>query len=398
MNNINFLSFRKLGWAIAALTFNISRLIPFRNKKLWLYGESSGDYYSCNPKYLFEYACKQDKDNIRHVWITNNKLIAKYLLDKGYEVYLKGSLKSFWLQLRCGVAIYNKSLNDIASFPVFGGAFIVSTWHGAGFKRIYNASYTGKFLVLKKFVDRIFCWTKMDLLTCTSEFMCQQFLERLSITRSQMVITGQPRNDYFMKEIDDRNTVLNYLAIPQNKRIILYLPTYRSIFQGEGIEKSIVDELANNAMLRDYIEKNNYVFVVKLHPLTKSFCIPKYDNFLLLEHGGNIDTQQLLGVAAVLITDYSSCFVDYALLHRPIVFYIPDKDDYVKYVGGMDKEFYEFLEYGCAQNVEELVLSLKKPSLRISDEANRLFYASETGNDFSENVYNSIKKRVLNIH
>ncbi len=393
MHRINFLTFRKLAYPFIAVVFNLSRLIPFRNKKIWIYGESSGNYYVDNTKYLFEFACTQ-KDEIKHVWITNNKSILKKIKSNNHEAYLQNSAKALWLQLRCGVAIYNKGLDDISKIPVFGGATIVSTWHGAGFKHIYNATYTGLQLKLKKICDFLFCWTKMDLLLATSEYQCKQFLERFSIKRNQMAITGQPRNDYFQIP-NTRFEILQKLNISQDKKIILYMPTYRSKFQGEGIENNIINEIINHRLFREYIDHNNCIFAIKLHPMTKSVCIPENGNFRLLEHGGDIDTQQLLSIADILITDYSSCFVDYALLHRPIVFYIPDKDDYVKYVGGMDKEFYDFMEYGCANNVEELVSALKNPSLKIADAANNLFYAPETGNSFSENVYNAIKSKVF---
>ena len=395
MNNVNILSFRKLAWPFVALFYNLSRLIPFRNKKIWIYGESGGKYYVDNTKYLFEYAHTQSNDGIKHIWITDNSHILNQIKAKGFEGYKQGTLKAIWYQLRCGVAIYNKGLDDISRLPLYGGSYIVSVWHGAGFKRTYNATYTGKYLFVKKFIDHIFSWVKMNLLTATSEYQCKQFLERFNMSRNQMVITGQPRNDYFTNMKGQDSDIKTKLSIPVEKKIILYMPTYRTSFQGSNIEAKIINEILSNSQFCNYLDKTSSIFVIKLHPLTHAFGIPKDNRFRLLTHGDEVDTQHLLSIADVLITDYSSCFVDYALLHRPIIFFIPDKNDYIKYAGGMDKEFYELLEYGCAYNIEELVETLKKPSLKIAEEANNLFYDTKTGNNFSKNVYNAIVSKVL---
>ena len=74
-------------------------------------------YYVDNTKYLFEYANKHNNYNIRHIWITKNREILSLLKTNGYEVYYQKSFKAFWLQLRCGVVVYNKGLDDISTIP-----------------------------------------------------------------------------------------------------------------------------------------------------------------------------------------------------------------------------------------------------------------------------------------
>ncbi|MBK8233262.1 MAG: CDP-glycerol glycerophosphotransferase family protein [Candidatus Eisenbacteria bacterium] len=44
--------------------------------------------------------------------------------------------------------------------------------------------------------------------------------------------------------------------------------------------------------------------------------------------GADRDVQEVLGEADVLITDYSSCYIDYLLCDRPILFYCHDLDRY----------------------------------------------------------------------
>ena len=42
----------------------------------------------------------------------------------------------------------------------------------------------------------------------------------------------------------------------------------------------------------------------------------------------NCESQELLDAADVLITDYSSCYIDFLLLNRPIIFYNYDMEAY----------------------------------------------------------------------
>lgn len=49
-----------------------------------------------------------------------------------------------------------------------------------------------------------------------------------------------------------------------------------------------------------------------------------------------------MAIADMLVTDYSSCFVDYALLNRPIVFYTPDETDFLKQSESMEQEYFDY--------------------------------------------------------
>jgi len=50
----------------------------------------------------------------------------------------------------------------------------------------------------------------------------------------------------------------------------------------------------------------------------------------------NIETQELLLIADILITDYSSIYIDFLLTNKPIVFYAYDIKNYLS----KDRELY----------------------------------------------------------
>ena len=87
-----------------------------------------------------------------------------------------------------------------------------------------------------------------------------------------------------------------------------------------------------NEKLRDLGVK----VVVKLHPLQDldQYKTMDLDHFVLLSHQEfvrrKMDLYKFMAQSDALITDYSSIFIDYLLLDRPIAFTEDDMDDYTR--------------------------------------------------------------------
>ncbi|MBQ9658999.1 MAG: CDP-glycerol glycerophosphotransferase family protein [Clostridia bacterium] len=387
---------RKWLWPINAVIFNICRFIPFRNKRIWLFGAHAGNKYDDNAKFFFEYVNTKVTYNIRPIWLSNNKETIDQIKKIGYEVYPFSSLKGIWFSLHAGVALYTHSIYDLGMIPLISGAKIVALWHGVGFKKIYNAKYQGHKLFLKKFIDRIFSRTYRNITIATSHFTLEQWQNYFNINPEDIYITGQPRNDVF-KNKKTRQEILRKLNINTEKKIILFMPTYRSVKQGKDAIEKIVLNLYNNHEIQETLNDGNYLLLVKLHPLTPNIKLPRKPNFTVLNYETIECNQELLCVADILITDYSSCFVDYSLLHRPIIFYNPDHNEYLKHSGANDIIFEKISKHCRATNLKELISLIKKPSDSISSMTNKIFEdPSIKDSCYSENVYKTIV-RSLNI-
>ena len=109
------------------------------------------------------------------------------------------------------------------------------------------------------------------------------------------------------------------------KKVLLFAPTYR----GVGQKKAYYDfEQIDFEKLYDFCKKNNAVFVFKMHHFIKEPVPiePEYQDLLIEITDEKINS--LYYVSDVLITDYSSCFYDYSLLQKPILFYLYDQELY----------------------------------------------------------------------
>lgn len=390
---INFVSPRKYSLPFNIVLFNLCRLWPFRSKKIWIFGAWEGKKYDDNSKYMIQYVKNIHGNRIRTIWLTNNLDALNRTRKEGIESYLNGSIKGKWFQLRAGVSIYTNGLIDFGVFPLVGGSTVVALWHGMSFKRIYNGTYKGAALIAKKILDKVFSWTYRNITIVTSEYSAKWCAKMFTLNKKLIYATGQPRNDAF-KNLE-RSKVLQNTTISPTKKIILYMPTYRMPSMGEDAMTRIVENLYNDRNLSQMLDVSNSVFVAKLHPLTPHIDLKNRDNFVILDFAAVDNNQDLLGIADCLVTDYSSCFIDYALLRRPIIFYTPDEDLFFKNSEKVEKEFFDIERLCQATNPKSLKDALESSSTTVADATNELFEdKSICGTCYSENVYKVICKEI----
>ena len=144
---------------------------------------------------------------------------------------------------------------------------------------------------------------------------------------SKIKALGLPRMDYYFENHDLDKLKSDFSKkynISADKKIILYAPTFRD------------EEKYNNVFSYLDLEKFNsvlgeeYVLALRLHPKIKNFY--KDD---ISSQGKYIDVsdfeseQELMLISDMLITDYSSIMIEYAILNRPIIFFTYDLEDYL---------------------------------------------------------------------
>lgn len=380
------LEWRKISLPLMGVLFRTLKLFPFRNKRIWVFGSWIGRKYDDNSKYLFEFV-NAYHHNVRCVWLSRNPEVVKKVRSLGYEAYLGSSLKGLFMALRCGVAIMTNGLDDFCAVPLLGGAKIVALWHGVGgFKKIYNENYSGLKLKVKRTVDAVFNWAGRDISLGTSEYTAERVMEQFDVKRNSIVITGQPRNDLFHENID-REKLVSGINFASFAKVVLYMPTYRvSPNTHKDIVKDILQELSSSEKFMDYLKRENILFLVKLHPLTQFAMESDNRHFQVLGDKQVRSVQHLLMAADCLVTDYSSCSVDYALLKRPVVFYVPDEEDYLSYSSLNDA--YGRVVKERAKTVDELIALIESGNMTQTNLLNDLFEdKSIAGTCYSENMY-----------
>ena len=225
--------------------------------------------------------------------------------------------------------------NDVLpmAFDKRSDAVYLQTWHGTPLKRIgfdvTNPTFPdAEYHYTVELVREVARW---DLLLSPSPF-ATGLLRGAFRYDGQVAETGLPRNDVLLARDADarRRAARRRAGIGDGVLAILYAPTWRDQFEMEfALDVGAVhDALGDRAVL-----------LVRAHGLTAArtrvAATPGS-----LDVTGWPDISDLYLAADVLMTDYSSAMVDFALTRKPQLFYTYDLDDYRDRIRG----FYVDLE------------------------------------------------------
>lgn len=159
-----------------------------------------------------------------------------------------------------------------------------------------------------------------------SETMAQIFKASFQLKNEQILRTGVPRTDFFFNgEAKMLAQESFYREFPEldNKKIILYAPTFRDdALETTSIELDL-DLLYNELFCRDY------VVILKLHPAVtmKQNYEQQYPGFVY-QLNSNLHVNELMLVADLLVTDYSSIPYEFSFLNKPMLFFAYDLEKY----------------------------------------------------------------------
>lgn len=224
--------------------------------------------------------------------------------------------------------VYNYRVQDHI-FPRADQVYL-ECWHGTPLKRLgYDIEaggnvYSSREEIRQKFdLDR----EKLTWLLSPSPFATERFISAWDLKahhREDAVLeVGYPRNDVLVNAAPGQAAAIREGLGLGGKRVILYAPTWRddrhSAREGGFTYTLGLDFERLRAELGE-----DYVVLFRAHYLVANgFDFAKYQGFVY-NMSDYPDINDLYLAADLLVTDYSSVFFDYAILKKPILFYMYD--------------------------------------------------------------------------
>lgn len=286
----------------------LSYCIPKKKGLVAFFPRQCHGRFEGNLKYLF-LAMASAQTPFTPLWLTANKSTHSALRQKGYGcVYYR--LIPLWALLRSEYIL----LDNYGYHCAFGRFKLVQLWHGSGFKRIGLPAIVGGYAWLRRYLLKSVI-SKSVLIAACSPADAQR--KAASWESANVQVTGAPRNDVFFNPDLRTCDVKEMLGIGKNQRLIVYAPTRSSEATSPAFEEGFWDKLAQ------WLKEHDSYFLVKCHPQAKDIVLPKQYKRIIHAPSNLEDVQELLMVTDILISDYSSLTTDFALLGRPIIFYLP---------------------------------------------------------------------------
>ncbi len=341
---------KKLFYSLYALFFNICRILPVRENRIaFVAPHHGGDKDSLG---ILRSYCEA-KGGFDIVTITTNDL---KLDTSGIKALVSSLFKAagfFTLKAKVLATAKYVFLNDnfmpMASLNFSKKAVITQLWHAEGaFKKFgLSAPLTDDVREREKK-----CSEKLTYVICTSENLIPVYAEAFAVDESKILPLGAPRIDTLLAKKDVEAVRREFdKAHPDcaGKKLILYAPTFRD---DSETDKSLVKRI-DTQLFRELSDE--YALLVKLHPQIHS-AEPAEGTVDVT--GGDIN--ELTLISDLLITDYSSVCMDFALLGKPCIFYAFDLESYEK-----ERSFYydyeSYVPGTVAKDFAAVVEAIKNP-------------------------------------
>ena len=325
LNRYKFIVNRFLNIILGFLPGLMYSLFNIRDDRIYIFSSEFNTEFNHNSKSLFLYFLKKRQD-IQCRFVINDEGKRNALINEYGDFFISShSIYGIFYILKAKVWITSSLETPIGGVFLNRNRIVIHLGHGAPLKNVGLSE--SKTSIIKYLYYKIIK-TNFSYFFSTSEHFNKNWKECLGVDWNNVVIAGQARNDLITtNDLVDFNHLLD-----ARKTNILYAPTWRPY------SKTILFPFSDFELKKfnNFLIKNEMLVYLRLHPNFEGDeldLIQSASNIRLLERANIDDINTVLGSFDLLITDYSSIYVDYLLTKRPVLFLPYDYSEYNETVG-----------------------------------------------------------------
>lgn len=326
--------------------------LPISNNTI-LYESFHGASVSCNPYAIFKkLIALREFSSYKHVWVLNDvSKVPPNIRGKRNVIFVKRDSSLYVRYLATAKFLINNN-----TFPPY---FIrreeqqyLNTWHGIPWKTLGKEIKSG-FWEYRNVSRNLLHATHITSPDAHTTRVLTEGHGVDSMLTAKVAHLGHPRVDMSMRlSMDQKVQIRELLDISLDEKIIFYAPTYR----GSSIGLDALDFGPLKEMLSSLEEMEGWAVIFRGHHMMEKYLVnQKLHSKIIPPH---IDTNEILAVTDVLITDYSSVAFDAIALNKSVIFYAYDYDEY-RVNRGLYFDIEQMMGVFC-RNVDEVMYAVRK--------------------------------------
>lgn len=189
---------------------------------------------------------------------------------------------------------------------------VIQIWHAMGAVKKFGLQAVGKAQGRDEGVSKVLCMHKnYDYVIAPSERTGEIYTEAFGCSKDNIRVMSLPVVDNLLDGTDRRAEFVSLNPQFKSKKIVAYIPTFRD---NDDVYATMISEA--------FVGCDKVAIAVSAHPLSKT---AESGMFTL---SGDFSSRDIMKLADVIVTDYSACAIEGAILGKPLYFYIPDYDTY----------------------------------------------------------------------
>lgn len=363
-------------------------IVP-KDDKLIIFGSAGGRSFNGNPRAVFDYVLEHEKEYDPRIFLRRDVDLDTYGEDLRRRVVSDRTFADLVTRLKARTLVGAHGQADFGLATWSPRKNFIQLWHGRGTKNdgFTHDGYDAKMRRRLKRHNRL-----VTAFVTASKIDSGEKARTFDICDSKLHPLGYPRNDALLRG-DHPGVLCRMEDLPPHEKVVLYAPTFRPYGPAEFFP---FDDFSLEG-LNDFLERNSILLLTRRHINDEGG--QSFEGERIVELGFDVcpDVNDAFHDTDVLITDYSSIFMDFLLLERPMIFVPYDLERYSSdrgfIYGALDHwtpgpkvgTFEEFLE------AIETALAGCDPYQPVRRVFNTLFNAGQ-GSDSSKKVFELIER------
>ncbi|HEX7187107.1 MAG TPA: CDP-glycerol glycerophosphotransferase family protein, partial [Actinomycetes bacterium] len=312
-----------------------------------------GRQYSDSPRYIYEAAVDAGLERLGLAPVWSHAARRPDGFPPDARTVRRGSWRYYYLMARAQYWIDNQGFPRV--FSRRRETTYIQTWHGTPLKRMgFDSPSLERAGAATRRIHKAMM-RRWSVLLVPSEYFVETFVKSYRY-EGKLVRHGLPRNDLLVRGVDPDWVLAKKreLDLPTDRRLVLYCPTFRD--QARQLQKEYDLPMDLKAM-REALGQDVH-FLVRTHYLDAYRLSPR-DATFATDLSRHHDITELLLLADVLVTDYSSVMFDFANTGRPMVFYTHDYEGYTRDERGTYFDLAQVAPGPMVQDTDGLIAALR---------------------------------------